>query len=256
MMLNGGVSEYFVENCEGFRQSKDEGRFLSKLADKFGFSNVTYFFLSNKTVTGSPGKLITTYAKDWQDHYFTMNYDEIDPLILTSMKSFLSVDWSLIPKLKKSTKRFFGEAMDFGISEQGVTIPIRGPSGETALISLNSGMSQSDWVSHLKYQISDMTYFAFLLHKEVLASMAQPLENRCVSLRSQEKAVLTWAALGKTCWETAVILDLSVRTVEFYISNAMTKLNAATKTQAVSKAIAEGHIIVNAISLHGNILPK
>ena len=247
-MLNGGVSEYFAENREDFRQSKDEGRFLSKLADKFGLSNVTYFFLSSKTVTGSPGKLITTYAKDWQNHYFTMNYDEIDPIILTSMKNFLPVDWSLIPKLKKNTKRFFGEAMDFGISEQGVTIPIRGASGETALVSLNSEISQSAWASHLKYQISDMTYFAFLLHNEVLHSMKCPTETISVTLSKREKEVLQWAAEGKTSWATSVILGLSERTIDFYIGNAVSKLGAATKTQAVSKAIAEGHILVNALT--------
>ena len=237
-MLNGGVSEYFAETREGFLQSEDKERYLSGLAGKFGFSNVTYFFLSSKTVTGSPGKLLTTYAKDWQSHYFSRNYDEIDPILLVGMKSFLPVDWAMIPKAKKRAQRFFGEAMEFGISDRGVTVPVRGVTGETALVSLNAEGGKSDWTSYLKHHMSDITYFAFLLHGEILESIIRSSEKRSVTLTKREKQVLEWAAEGKTSWDTATILGLSYRTVEFYIGNAASKLGTVTKTQTVSRAMS------------------
>lgn len=245
-MLNNGISEYFSDRLEEFRNSGAQEAFLSDLATKFGFSNITYFFLSSKTVTGSAGKLLTTYAADWQNHYFSMNYDEIDPIVLCGMQGFLPLDWALIPKAKESTKRFFGEAMEFGISDLGVTVPVRGANGETALVSLNSGMTLSDWQSYLKHHMADVTYFAHLLHREVLETLMDSGENARVALSKRERDVLQWAAEGKSSWETSTILGLSPRTVEYYVGNAASKLRAATKTQAVTKAMSQGHILVNA----------
>lgn len=241
-MLNDGISEYFSNRLEEFRASEGQEQFLSDLAERFGFSNLTYFFLGSRIVNGSPGKLITTYAKEWQDHYFTMNYDEIDPIVLFGMKAFLPLDWSLIPKVKKTAKRFFGEAMEFGISDLGVTIPVRGANAETALVSLNTDMSPQDWKLFLKEHVADATYFSNLLHREVLHSFPGACGEAKVELSLREKEVLQWAGAGKSSWETSTILGLSPRTVEHYLGNAASKLGAATKTQTVTKAIAQGHI--------------
>ncbi|MDW3180790.1 LuxR family transcriptional regulator [Roseobacter sp.] len=244
-MLTGGLSEYFVDNRESLGARNGCG-LLSRIAEKFGFSNITYFFVSGRAVPDSDGTLMTTYAKEWQHHYFSRNYEEIDPIVLTGMNKFLPIDWSKIPKVKKNTRRFFGEAKEFGVSDQGVTIPVRGAIGETALVSLNADLAPMDWSRYLRHSVSDFTYFAYLLHREALRKMAQPARRTRTHLTRREKEVLQWAALGKTSWETSRILSLSERTVEFYLSNALAKLGAATKAQAVSKAIHQGHIIADA----------
>lgn len=51
-------------------------------------------------------------------------------------------------------------------------------------------------------------------------------------LSNREIAVLRWTADGKT----AGIMKITERTVNFHISNAATKLNAANKTSAGVKA--------------------
>jgi DNA-binding CsgD family transcriptional regulator len=43
---------------------------------------------------------------------------------------------------------------------------------------------------------------------------------------------------GKTAWEASVILGISERTVRFHLNAAREKLNCATTTQAVAKAVA------------------
>lgn len=238
----GVVSEYFADNLERFQEPKDETAFLAEIGSKFGFSNITYFFLSSKAVTGSPGKLLTTYAEEWQSHYFAMDYDEIDPIIWTSMRSFLPVDWTLVPKPTRKSQQFFGEAMEFGVSDQGITIPVRGPSGETALVSLNPEIGQSDWPAYLKYIKPDIIYFAHLLHKAVLDKTERPAQFGSIRLTAREKIALQFAALGKTSKDTATVMEISERTVETHIANAAIKLQACTKTQAVARAIAAGLI--------------
>ena len=57
------------------------------------------------------------------------------------------------------------------------------------------------------------------------------------TLTAREKEILSWAAIGKSSFETSVILNLSEDTIKFHIKNATRKLNVANKTAAVAKAI-------------------
>jgi len=49
--------------------------------------------------------------------------------------------------------------------------------------------------------------------------------------------MLKWSADGKTSDEIAIILNLTKRTVDFHIANAINKLNVTNKTAAAVKAI-------------------
>ncbi len=61
--------------------------------------------------------------------------------------------------------------------------------------------------------------------------------SQLVDLNEREIETLTWSARGKTSDEIALILGLSKRTVDFHIDNARIKLEVATRTQAVVKAV-------------------
>lgn len=59
-------------------------------------------------------------------------------------------------------------------------------------------------------------------------------------LRFRERECLFWASLGKTAWETSVILGISRRTIEFHLANAIRKLGAANKHHATMIALSNG----------------
>ncbi|MDF7775522.1 LuxR C-terminal-related transcriptional regulator [Sphingomonas sp. AOB5] len=61
-------------------------------------------------------------------------------------------------------------------------------------------------------------------------------------LSSKELECLSWVSVGKTAWETAIIMDRSQRTVEFHLVNAVRKLSAANKIHAAVIAIRRGLI--------------
>ncbi len=63
-----------------------------------------------------------------------------------------------------------------------------------------------------------------------------------VPLKDRERAILTWAARGKTSKEIAQILGLSKRTVDFHVDNARDKLGVTTRVQAAIKATTLGLI--------------
>lgn len=61
-------------------------------------------------------------------------------------------------------------------------------------------------------------------------------------LTPRETECLTWAARGKTSAEIAQLLNRSMETVEFHLSNAMLKLRARTRAHAVAIACLRGLI--------------
>jgi len=58
-----------------------------------------------------------------------------------------------------------------------------------------------------------------------------------ILLSARELDCLKWTAAGKTAWEASIILGISERTVRFHLNTAREKLNCATTTQAVAKAV-------------------
>ncbi len=60
------------------------------------------------------------------------------------------------------------------------------------------------------------------------------------SLSGRERACLHWAAVGKTSWETALILEVSEHTVNFHLKNACRKLGVRTRRAAVVAALRLG----------------
>ncbi|GAA4339072.1 hypothetical protein GCM10023144_36880 [Pigmentiphaga soli] len=63
-----------------------------------------------------------------------------------------------------------------------------------------------------------------------------------VKLSARERECLRWAAVGKTSWETACILEVGERTVNFHLGNAFAKLQVNNKQAAVAQAILRGLI--------------
>lgn len=60
------------------------------------------------------------------------------------------------------------------------------------------------------------------------------------ALSGREREVLLWAAQGKTAWETAAILGISPKTVEFHLGNCGRKLGATSKAQTILAAARKG----------------
>lgn len=59
-------------------------------------------------------------------------------------------------------------------------------------------------------------------------------------LSPQQKTCLAWIAAGKTSWETARILHIAERTVNFHLQNAYAKLGVHTRAAAVAIALRRG----------------
>lgn len=184
--------------------------------------------------------IITTYPADWMLHYQKVNHMPRDPVIARAVSSPLPVMWK---RLSTSIDPVMDEARQHGLAS-GVTVTVGGKRGfGGALLSLTSDRPPETTIEmagrHESYMAGQALLLALHLH-EALDNLpsSKSIKTR-VLLTTREKDCLQWSAMGKTSWEMAKILNISERTANFHIGNAMHKLGVATRHQAVARAISQ-----------------
>lgn len=123
---------------------------------------------------------------------------------------------------------------DYGMTN-GYCVPIQGLNGYQATVSIAG--SEIDPQSEAHAAIDLISIFAF----QRLASIRHDMDAPKI-LTAREKEVISWAAVGKTAWDTSVILNISVETVNKIAASAMRKLNVHTRAQAVAESIRRREI--------------
>ena len=117
------------------------GDFLDQVCSRMGFDFATY--AGTNPVDGSI-HVYTNYPEPWKDHYRDAGFHRLDPTILTASRSIAPVDWRRL-KSHGNFRKVFREAHDFGISELGVTIPVRGPYGDVGMLSVTRVCDAREW---------------------------------------------------------------------------------------------------------------
>ena len=140
-----------------------------------------------------------------------------------------AVDWPLTPM-----RGFFG----------GITVPIHLPRGRTGSVSWYSRDPNVDtratlaefdvWIRIAGHRFMDLVY-------AVRAERA-PAPSAPAQLSERELECLAWAAVGRTDAEIAALIFRSPTTARFHIDNAVRKLGARNRTQAVAIAAEIGLI--------------
>jgi DNA-binding CsgD family transcriptional regulator len=214
---------------------------IKNMAVRYGLKTAAYLGAGIWPTRFEEPYLAVTYSSDWVERYKHQRYVEIDPVIKLGMRRLLPLDWSEFGKPEGSLKAFFGEASEFGLGQQGLTLPVHGRGGDRALFTVTSDLSSSEWRNHKLEYIRDFQVLAVQLHDKVLE-----LEGRTrsiVNLSPRELECLQWVAEGKTAWECAAILGLSQHTIRCYLESARHKLQATSNTHAVSIAHRAGLLI-------------
>ncbi len=182
-----------------------------------------------------------TYGDDWKEHYQQQGLIMIDPTLHMSRRSIAPVDWSRLER-SPEFQRVFRDANDFGLSDQGITIPVRGPYGDIGLLSATRDCSKDEWRKLVPNVITELQSMAVHIHDSVVTSDAATSALYHPTLSSREAEILQWVAAGKSQQDIGDILSISHRTVEVHLRSSREKLSALTTPQAVGRAIAIGLI--------------
>lgn len=234
----------FLDRTDGVDQSERLFDLLSAFALNFDCRWVAYGSISSnqkgfKSVRCDPAVLLN-FPEEWQERYFEMGYDRIDPIIKTCRTRADAFRWSEVYNDVSTTeeeRRVFDEAATFGL-RSGISVPLHGPDRRFAIMSFaqaRNGELQNKTITYLQFAA---LHFHFKVTKFANSSGTE----REPDLSPREKDCILWIAKGKSSWEIGRILGISVDTVNFHVKNVLRKMDTSNRTAAAIKALIFGII--------------
>lgn len=204
--------------CETFKQA----------SKGFGISEVAYLRLD---LPDNP-EIASTCPQLWKEIYAEHKLHEADPALHVARQSVLPGMWDA-ENAGQAHQDYFGFAKACGMPLRGAAVGLRNPQGGVAVFSVASHTEASEWKSLFNKYLVDIQMMALVFHD----AAHQLLSKLGARLSPREREVLTWAARGKTAWETGAILGLTEGTVNQYLRSAIVKLDASSKLHCVVLAL-------------------
>lgn len=234
-----------IEKAQEASTVEDIHGFCSHLCDELGFDYFIYGAQLPTSLVKPRFVIISGYPQAWREHYNQNSYIRIDPTVAHCVGNVTPLTWSELGKRETvasvDAQRFMNEAHDFGL-RNGVSFPVHGTAGENAMFSLACSSDRRvpanliDRALPLGHLLSTYIHEAV---RRVFVDNDASIALGQVRLTHREKECLTWAAEGKTTWETSQILGISERTVIFHLKNVSQKLNVSNRSQAVARAMSQ-----------------
>ncbi len=231
---------------------------MQKLARHLGYGGFCYMSVRQTQIEGKLARFsLSTLNPDFVKTYRRENFINCDPAFLRVATTNAPFVWTDIPEYqdvgrhrrgpKPKARKVIETANDFGYT-QGFVVPVHSVDANGELASAFISLFWQDSIERFNPQETMPLWLRLI----VLSFHERVLELRGVvpekagprpSLTDRERDCLGWACCGKTTSETAIILNVSERTVEFHIQNAMKKLGVHTKAHAIAVAIQRGLLI-------------
>ncbi|EKV32657.1 regulatory protein, LuxR [Caenispirillum salinarum AK4] len=235
----------FVENSQQAGSLDDLRALLVDETRAHGFDYTVYCQVSRYQASGDPASLVpvSTLPEVWVAHYLRNGYSDIDPVIHRARHTARPFLWRDVwdAGLLRKQKDLREESSMVGL-RSGVTVPLFGPGGQAALLSVSGADAEAERPDVAR-AIGAIGMQFQLVYQDLAQEEPDDAVPAFVPLTPREREVLLWAARGKSNWDISQILNVSESAVNFHITNAMRKLEASSRVLAVLKAIRHGLII-------------
>lgn len=225
----------FIEQVSGATSADDVYEFLVQKLGKYGFTNFLITDMPPPSFGLEPHIILNGWSKAWSDRYVEQNFYRFDPMAKHTRETIHPFYWDEIALDEEKDPRaqhVMDEAADFGL-KQGFSVPIFGAEGEQSCVTM--GGEKTERPPRAREAMHLMSIYA---HDRARA-LRQTGWQRQVQpqLTDREREVLRWVAMGKTDWEIGEILKISEKTSYAHVRNCCRKLDTATRTQAVVRAL-------------------
>ncbi len=183
---------------------------------------------------------IDNYPNPWVRELVDGGLAADDPVHLASRRSnsgFIWRDIGALVRLEPRHRNIFARSRSFGIGP-GFTVPANVPGEPSASCSFAvvSGCELPLERLHCAELVGARALSAARRLRPLAGTRARPRLSR------REVQCLRLVALGKTDWEIAAILGLSIETVHHYVKSARAAYDVATRTQLVVHALRDAWI--------------
>jgi LuxR family transcriptional regulator, quorum-sensing system regulator CviR len=242
--LSGGdalVLLEFIQASLSCDSEKDFTNLFDKILDLFTFEFSGTEFWSRDS-SGEPVVLKgfnISFPEQWAHEYHSRNYHQksvvTKEIFRISRPQYIPNTW----KKRHQMKEIVSLCLDYDIrSGYAHGAPASAP-GQKGIMFVFSGPD-------MPYEIRTEAILGLIiphLHQAYhrIFHKVQSGKDRAL-LTGREREILNWLKLGKSSWDTSVILGISQSTVNFHITNILRKLGACNRPQAIAIAIHKGII--------------
>ena len=183
------------------------------------------------------------YPAAWNKEYEQKQMSVIDPVVSHCHQSMLPIIWSeelfsCVPMLWESLET---QGLQHGWSH-AIHDEDNGYCSILSLARSHCPITAFELYEHRGFSV----FMGRHLHALIAPTLPKKAETPPAShLSAREIDVLKLAADGKTAYESARILNLSPRTINFHVQSAIVKLRVNNKIAAVITATREGYLDSN-----------
>lgn len=234
----------FQKFVDGLNDTAHPAELRQVMADAVGALDLCRFayLLVPGKATMSP-LLISTYPRQWTDHYLDHQYERFDPVVIRFRSQPDPFVWGLGHIVRRASdveRELFEQAAKFGI-RYGYTIPIHDTCGAIAAVTFATDKRRPHFERSIVQHAPALQLIAMYFHAHVRRKLIHSRRIGDVSLSPREFECLEWSSHGKSAWEIGGILGISRRTAAFHLDNARAKLGVRTVRQAVVR-LAESRL--------------
>lgn len=226
------LTDQFEDQARRCATAEDLGLLLADVTRELGFR---YFaLLHHRCFRSGPHHLIRfhNYPDAWEEELLTRHDVAADPVHLASLRTNAGFGWDelgeLLP-LNSSQRRILERSGHHGLGP-GFTVPANVPGEPSGSCSFAVGRGQSLPASRL--QCAELIgVHAFRAARRILGFAGAGAVPR---LSRRERQCIRLVAAGKTDWEIAAILGISVETAHQYVKRARAAYDVVSRAQLVA----------------------
>jgi len=239
-MLSNRTTDFFT-TIEIARSPEDLWSRSADYLDALGFTHSIYSYVDRR---GTP-RVWTSLPESWRDRYLDQHYEKVDPFfrhccrtlapIRTGPEYLDEYDFLTAPE-----RRVIREGGETGF-RTGFSAPVRLVGSGTGFGGWNFGstMRRSELDGFLKEHGPELRLAGFYIHElaERLLQAGERASTVVRPLSPRERECLLWLSRGLRTAAIADRLGIAQVTVDLHLKGARQKLNAATREEALAKAI-------------------
>ena len=234
------IIQEIAESIQSTSSNEELVSVTSKFCEYKSIENFVFNASLFSNLQASPKlHFLDNIPEPWKKRYESEEYYKDDFRVAHCKRNNSPLIWpSSKSSLTTINKKIVSEAADYGI-KSGISFPFHGAGCEFGMFSASTSenfqkSTLNNPFTQYEVQLFGCALFDYLAAKEK--------KKNIKALTNREKECLQWVSIGKTSWETSMIMGISERTVIFHIQNATSKMNTPSRTSAAVIALMNGAI--------------
>lgn len=224
--------DYFEVQASLCRTDAELNCLLHDITSELGFD---YFALLHHASlsAGRPGLIrMDSYPEGWEEELAARGWIGQDPVHHACLRTNIGFGWFELPSLTvigPAQKQILERSRYFGIGE-GFTVPVNVPGEPCGSCSFAVRVGTDLPIDRLLCA-EQIGAHAFRAARRI---HDYPASSRCPHLSRRERQCVRLLAAGKTDWEIAAILGISVETAHQYVKRARAAYDVVSRAQLVA----------------------